>query len=57
MPNRDFYLAWCVRKISLYGDVINSFDRKSDREHDGMFKMGDSVPSARYSSFCNVLRL
>ena len=26
-------------------------------EHDVVFKMGDSVPSARYSCVCNVLRL
>ena len=56
MPNRDFYFARCVHKIGLYSDVIHSFDWKSAVEHDVMFKMRDSVPSARYSSVCNVLR-
>ena len=52
-----FYFARCVRKLALYSDVIHSFDFKSAIEHDVVFKMGDSAPSARYSSVCNVLRL
>ena len=34
MPNRDFYLTRCVRKLALYSDVIHSFDWKSAIEHD-----------------------
>ena len=30
-----FYFARCVRKLSLYSDVIHSFDCKSAIEHDG----------------------
>ena len=55
MPNRDFffYFARCARKIALYSiAVIHSFDWKSAVEHDVVFKMRDSVPSARYSSVC-----
>ena len=33
--SRFFYFAWCVCKISLYSDVIHSFDWKSAIEHDG----------------------
>ena len=58
MPNCDFfYFARCLRKLALYSDVIHLFDWKSAVEHDGGVKMYDSVPSARYSSVCNVLRL
>ena len=56
MPNRDFYFARCARKLALYSDVIHLFYWKSAIEHDGGFKMRDSVPSARYVSVCNVLR-
>ena len=52
---RFFYFARCVRKIALYSDVIHSFNWKSAIEHHGVLKH-DSVPSARYSSVCNVLR-
>ena len=38
-------------------DVIHSFDCKSAIKHVVVFRMHDSVPSARYSSFCNVLHL
>ena len=47
-----FYFGRCVRKLGYYSD---SFDWKSAIEHDGMFKMSNSVPRARYSSICNVL--
>ena len=30
-----FYFAQCICKITLYGDVIHSFDWKSAIEHDG----------------------
>ena len=50
------YFARRARKLRYYGDVIHSFYRKSAVEHDGGFKMRDSVPSARYSPVCNVLR-
>ena len=46
----------CVRKLALYSDVIHLFDWKSAIEQMVVFKMRDSVPSARYSSVCNVLR-
>ena len=32
--SRFFYFALCVCKISLYSDVIHSFDWKSAIEHD-----------------------
>ena len=51
-----FYIAWRASKLRYYGDVIHSFDWKSAVEHDGGVKMRDSVPSARYSTICNVLR-
>ena len=35
MPNRDFYFAWCVRKLALYSDVIHLFNWKSAVEHNG----------------------
>ena len=58
MPNcDDYFFARCVRKLVLYNDVIHLFDWKSAVEHDGVFKMRDSIPNARYSSVCNVLRL
>ena len=57
MPNRDFYFARCVRKLRYYSDVIHSFDWKSAMSTMVVFKMCDSVPSARYSSVCNVLHL
>ena len=56
MPNRDFFNFARVRKLTLYSDVIHLFDCKSAVEHVVVFKMRDSVPSARYSSVCNVLR-
>ena len=51
------FAARCLRKLALYSDVIHLFDWKS-AVWDTMvvFKMRDSVPSARYSSVCNVLR-
>ena len=52
----NFYFARCLRKLRYYSDVIHSFDWKSAIEHYGGV-MRDSVPSARYSSICNVLRL
>ena len=54
--NGDFYFARRARKLRYYGDVVHSFYSKSAVEHDGVFKMRDSVPSARYSLVCNVLR-
>ena len=51
-----FNFARRARKIALYSDLTHSFDWKSAVEHDGVFKMRDSVPSTRYSSVCNVLR-
>ena len=30
-----FYFMWCVHHITLYNDVIHSFDWKSAVEHDG----------------------
>ena len=48
MPNWDYYFARRVRKLALYSNVIHLFKV--------MFKKRDSVPSARYSSVCNVLR-
>ena len=48
MPNWDYYFARRVRKLALYSNVIHLFEV--------MFKKRDSVPSARYSSVCNVLR-
>ena len=53
-PNHDFYFARCLRKLCYYSDVIHSFDWKSAMV---VFKMRDSVPTARYSSVRNVLRL
>ena len=51
-----FYFARRARKLRYYGDVVHSFVCKSAAEHDVVFKMRESVPSARYSSICNVLR-
>ena len=51
-----FYFARRAPKLRYYGDVIYSFCWKSAIEHDGGFKMRDSLPSARYSPVCNVLR-
>ena len=51
-----FYFARRARILRYYGDVIHSFVCKSAVEHDVVFKMRESVPSARYSSICNVLR-
>ena len=51
-----FYFARRARILRYYGDVIHSFVCKSAVEHDGCVKMRKSVPSARYSSICNVLR-
>ena len=53
-----FYFARRARKLRYYGDVdvIHSFDWKSAVEQMMVFKMRDSVPSARYSPICNVLR-
>ena len=47
------YFEWCVSNLHYYSDVIHWFDWKSAVEHDG----GVYVPSVRYSSICNVLRL
>ena len=46
-----FYFALCLRKLRYYRDDIHSFDWKSALERMVVFKMGDSVPSARYSRF------
>ena len=35
MPNRDYLLRACVRKLRYYNDVIHSIDWKSAVEHDG----------------------
>ena len=35
VPNRDFYFAWCVRKLRYYSDVIHSFNWRSAIEHGG----------------------
>ena len=35
MPNRYFYSARCVCKLTLYSDVIHSFYWKSAVEYDG----------------------
>ena len=43
--------------MAYHSDVIHSFDWKSVVEHDVVFKMRKSVPSARYSRICNVLHL
>ena len=51
-----FYFARRAPKLRYYGDVIHSFYWKSAIEHMVVFKMRDSVPSARYSPMCNVLR-
>ena len=49
-----FYFARRAPKLHYY---IYPFYWKSAVEHDGhAFKMRDSVPSARYSPICNVLR-
>ena len=54
-----FNFARLAAKLRYYGDVVHSFYWKSTVEHDGglVFKMRDSVLSARYSAVCNVLRL
>ena len=54
MPNGDFFTSR-VAYVKLR--CFNSFDWKSAIEHDDGVKMRDSVPSARYSSVCNVLHL
>ena len=51
-----FNFAWRARKLLYYGDVIHSPYRKSAVEHEVVFKMRESVPTARYSPVCNVLR-
>ena len=56
MPNQEIFYARCVCKLRYYSDVIHSFDWKSVIQHMVVFKMRDSVPSASYSSVCNVLR-
>ena len=55
MPKSDFYFARRVSKLALYSAVIHLFDWKSAVELDGGVKKRYSVPSARYSSVCNVL--
>ena len=51
MTNCDFFTSRSAYvKFALYSDDIHSFDWKSAVEHNGGFKMCDSVPSARYSS-------
>ena len=57
MRNGDFCFARRARKLRYYGDVIHSFDWKLVVEDNGGVKMCDSVPNARYSPVCNVLRL
>ena len=49
-----FYFARCLRKIALY-----SAHSIGNQPYNTMvvFKMRDSLPSARYSSVCNVMRL
>ena len=51
-----FYFARRALKLRYYGDVVHSFVCKSAVEHDVVFKMRESVPSARYCSICNILR-
>ena len=58
MPNLNFfYFVRCVCKLRYYSYVKHSYDRKSAIYNMMVvFKMLDSVSSARYSSVCNVLR-
>ena len=49
-----FYYVRRARKLRYY---IHSFYWKSAVEQMVVFKMHDSVPSARYSPVCNVLHL
>ena len=51
-----FNFAPRARKLRYYGDVIHSCYRKSAVEQMVVFKMRESVPTARYSPVCNVLR-
>ena len=54
--SRFFYFARCICKIALsmlYTDSIGNQPWNTMV----VFKMRDSVPSVRYSSVCNVLRL
>ena len=48
---RFFYFAQRAPKLRYYGDGIHSFYWKSAIEHMVVFKMRDSVPSARYSPY------
>ena len=55
--SRFFYFAWGARKWRYYNDVIHLLDWKLAVKHDGgvkLYKMRDSVTSARYSCVCNV---
>ena len=51
-----FNFARHAPKLRYYDDVIHSFYCKLAVEHNGAFKMRESVPSPRYSPVCNVLR-
>ena len=54
----SFYFAPCVRKIAITSDVIQSFFIGNQPLNTMVgFRFRDSVPSARYSSVCNVLCL
>ena len=51
-----FNVTQLAPKLRYYGDVVYSFYRKSAVNTMVVFKMRDSLSSARYSPVCNVLR-
>ena len=55
-----FYFARHARKLHYYGDIMAMLYTHSignpPQNMMVVFKMRDSVPSARYSPICNVLR-
>ena len=57
MPNHDFYFARCGAYVNLrYIAMLYTHSIGISHRKRWVFKMRDSVPSARYSSVCDVLR-
>ena len=58
MPNRDFFTSRGVYVNLRYIAMLYTYSIGNQPWNTMViFKMRDSVPSARYSSICNVLRL
>ena len=57
MPNRDFFTSRGAYVNLRYIAMLYTYSIGNQRWNTmAVFKMRDSVPSARYSSVCNVLR-